>query len=295
MAANPSVFRLHYDRPAAKFNYRTSLTVGTQGGPRHPRPHGRRRRRRGDRLGHRDLARRPDEQLEHASIRTATSASASSSTSSTARRRRTTTTATARTSPASSPATASIRTAQKAGVAPDASLVSLKVLDGNGNGTISNIIAALDWVLANHTDLQHPRRQHVGGRGDSRIGLDRPADARGQARRGRGHRRRRRGRQLRQERGRPDAVWRHQRAGQRAVGADGRRLEHATARRIAPTTRSAASARAVRRTSTGTRSRTWSRRAPARCRWRRAGSTFYLQSGAPRCCRDRSRPRRCRI
>jgi serine protease AprX len=39
---------------------------------------------------------------------------------------------------------------QHAGVAPDASLVSLKVLDANGQGTISNIIAALDWVLANH-------------------------------------------------------------------------------------------------------------------------------------------------
>ena len=38
---------------------------------------------------------------------------------------------------------------QKAGVAPDASLVSLKVLDGNGNGTISNIIAAFDWVVQN--------------------------------------------------------------------------------------------------------------------------------------------------
>ncbi|HWW84560.1 MAG TPA: S8 family peptidase [Vicinamibacterales bacterium] len=37
-----------------------------------------------------------------------------------------------------------------AGVAPGASLVSLKVLDANGEGTISNIIAALDWVLANH-------------------------------------------------------------------------------------------------------------------------------------------------
>jgi serine protease AprX len=39
---------------------------------------------------------------------------------------------------------------QKAGVAPDASLVSLKVLDGSGNGTISNIISAFDWILANH-------------------------------------------------------------------------------------------------------------------------------------------------
>ncbi len=37
----------------------------------------------------------------------------------------------------------------KAGVAPDASLVSLKVLDANGAGTISNIIAAMDWLLTN--------------------------------------------------------------------------------------------------------------------------------------------------
>src|SRR5262249_39669778 len=39
---------------------------------------------------------------------------------------------------------------QKAGVAPDASLVVLKVLDANGAGTISNVILALDWVLAHH-------------------------------------------------------------------------------------------------------------------------------------------------
>jgi serine protease AprX len=38
----------------------------------------------------------------------------------------------------------------KGGVAPDAHLVSLKVLDANGVGTISNVIAALEWVLANH-------------------------------------------------------------------------------------------------------------------------------------------------
>jgi len=40
---------------------------------------------------------------------------------------------------------------QKGGAAPDASLVSLKVLDANGNGTISTIISALEWVLANHS------------------------------------------------------------------------------------------------------------------------------------------------
>jgi len=41
---------------------------------------------------------------------------------------------------------------QKAGVAPDASLVSLKVLDASGNGNISNIIAAFDWIVEHHTE-----------------------------------------------------------------------------------------------------------------------------------------------
>ncbi|MGE0705151.1 MAG: S8 family peptidase [Vicinamibacterales bacterium] len=39
---------------------------------------------------------------------------------------------------------------EKAGIAPNASIVSLKVLDADGTGTISNLIAALDWVAANH-------------------------------------------------------------------------------------------------------------------------------------------------
>jgi len=38
----------------------------------------------------------------------------------------------------------------KEGIAPGASLVSLKVLDQNGNGTISNIIAALNWIAQNY-------------------------------------------------------------------------------------------------------------------------------------------------
>jgi serine protease AprX len=38
---------------------------------------------------------------------------------------------------------------EKAGIAPNAKLVSLKVLDANGIGTISNIIAALNWVAVN--------------------------------------------------------------------------------------------------------------------------------------------------
>jgi len=39
----------------------------------------------------------------------------------------------------------------KAGIAPGASLISLKVLDQNGAGTISNIISALGWVAQNAT------------------------------------------------------------------------------------------------------------------------------------------------
>src|SRR6185295_5279545 len=38
---------------------------------------------------------------------------------------------------------------EKAGIAPDANIISLKVLDQNGQGTISNIIAALGWVAKN--------------------------------------------------------------------------------------------------------------------------------------------------
>ncbi|MBW8861124.1 MAG: S8 family peptidase [Acidobacteria bacterium] len=38
---------------------------------------------------------------------------------------------------------------EKTGVAPDANLVSLKVLDQEGKGTISNIIAALNWIATN--------------------------------------------------------------------------------------------------------------------------------------------------
>jgi serine protease AprX len=39
---------------------------------------------------------------------------------------------------------------EKAGLAPDASIVALKVLDARGQGTISSIISALNWVAANY-------------------------------------------------------------------------------------------------------------------------------------------------
>jgi serine protease AprX len=43
---------------------------------------------------------------------------------------------------------------QLKGVAPDASLVSLRVLDAHGNGTVRNVAGAFDWLLKNSTRYQ---------------------------------------------------------------------------------------------------------------------------------------------
>ena len=159
---------------------------------------------------------------------------------------RTTTTATARTSPASSPATATTRAwARRPASRP-------KRVDRRAEGArrqrrrarSATIIAALNWVAANHATYNiRVVNLSVGAR-DQRVVLDRPADARGQGADRPGHRGRRRGRQPRQERGRAAAVRRHHGAGQRAVGADGRRVEHEGHADARPTTRWRASARA---------------------------------------------------
>ena len=78
--------------------------------------------------------------------------------------RPTTTGATARTSPASSPATATTRYGTRAGIAPAATLVALKALDGDGKGRISTIIAGARLGRRQPRRLQHPRRQHVARR-----------------------------------------------------------------------------------------------------------------------------------
>ena len=196
---------------------------------RRPRLQRRRRRRRGHRLGHHHLARRPDLQGSNPTVsrRTAISASPSSSTSSTAARRRTTTTATARTSPASSPATATTRAARSAGIAPDAHLVALKVLDAQRQ----------------RHDQQRHRGARLGGRRTRRpttsasstcrsaravtesywtdpltLAAKRVVDAGIVVVAAAGN--------LGKNARRPAAVRRHHRAGQRAVGADRRRLEH---------------------------------------------------------------------
>src|SRR3954454_17653551 len=150
LSANPAVFRLHYDRPAGKFNYRTSLTVGSKAVR--------------DTLGytgagigvaiidsgiatwHDDLSNTTSASFPYGNQRVSKFVDFVNGA----------------TTPYDDNGHGSLvagivagngydSNGQKSGTAPEASLVSLKVLDANGNGTVSNIIAALDWVLANHT------------------------------------------------------------------------------------------------------------------------------------------------
>ena len=80
----------------------------------------------------------------------------------------TTITATVRMSPASSSATVRLH-GRQAGMAPDAIARLAQSARPDGKGTISNIIAALDWVVDERARLQHPRRQPLGRRGRQRI------------------------------------------------------------------------------------------------------------------------------
>ena len=76
-----------------------------------------------------------------------------------------TTTATARTSPASSPATATTRYGEKAGHrAGRLDRRAQGARRATAQGTISNIIAALELGEEQRDDLQHQGRQHVGRR-----------------------------------------------------------------------------------------------------------------------------------
>ncbi|PYR26189.1 MAG: hypothetical protein DMF92_18975 [Acidobacteria bacterium] len=150
LSAHPSVFNVHYDRPMAKFNYRTSLTVGTRA------VH--------EMLGltgagvtvavldsgistwHDDLTNRSSTLYPYGDQRVAGFVDFVNG----------------QLAPYDDNGhgthVAGIIAGngydshgQKSGAAPEASLVSLKVLDANGNGTISTIISALEWVLANHS------------------------------------------------------------------------------------------------------------------------------------------------
>jgi subtilisin family serine protease len=149
LAADPSTFRLHYDRPAFKQDYRTSLTIGARAVQQA--------------LGytgagvgvavidsgivpwHDDLTSRASTLYPYGNQRVSAFVDFVAG----------------QLAPSDDDGhgthVAGIiagngydSSGRNAGVAPDADLVVLKVLDGNGNGTISRVIQALDWVLANH-------------------------------------------------------------------------------------------------------------------------------------------------
>src|SRR4029077_9638912 len=150
MAAHPSVFRIHYDRPIAAHNYRTSITVGARVVQ--------------DFMGltgagvgiaiidsgvtawHDDLTNKTSKLFPYGNQRVAKFVDFVNG----------------RTTPYDDNGHGSHvagiiagngydSNGEKAGIAPGASLISLKVLDAQGQGTISNIIAALGWVAANAT------------------------------------------------------------------------------------------------------------------------------------------------
>jgi len=149
LAAHPSVFRIHFDRPAAKFDARTSLTVGsaainqamgvTGAGV------GIAVIDSGITTWHDDLTSRSGELYPYGNQRVSAFVDFVNGA------------LTPYDDNGHGTHVAGLiagngydSNGQKGGVAPDASLVSLKVLDANGVGTISNVIAALEWVLANH-------------------------------------------------------------------------------------------------------------------------------------------------
>ena len=132
---------------------------------------------------------------------------------------------------------------RKVGHRAEASIISLKVLDADGTGTISSIIAALNWVAANATTYNiKVVNMSVGASVYESCWTD-PLTLAAKARDRQGHHRRRGGRQPREEPRRPPAVRRHHRSRQRAVGADRRRVEHDGHADPQPTTRWLTSAR----------------------------------------------------
>ena len=148
-AAHPSVFRIHYDWPAAKFDSRTSLTVGAAAVNQSMGLTG-------AGIGvavidsgvttwHDDLTSRSSAQYPYGDQRVSAFVDFVNGA------------LTPYDDNGHGTHVAGLiagngydSNGQKGGVAPDANLVSLKVLDANGVGSISNVIAALEWVLANH-------------------------------------------------------------------------------------------------------------------------------------------------
>jgi serine protease AprX len=148
MSAHPSVFRIHYDRPIKSHNYRTSITVGA--------------RTVQETLGytgagigvavvdsgitswHDDLTNNTSKLFPYGNQRVSKFVDFVNG----------------RTLPYDDNGHGSHVAGviagngrdsggEKTGIAPGASLISLKVLDAHGQGTISNIISALGWIATN--------------------------------------------------------------------------------------------------------------------------------------------------
>lgn len=58
------------------------------------------------------------------------------------------------------------------GVAPGVSIVPVRALDCNGSGSISSLLAGLDWVIQDHTQLPRPAVVNLSLGGDPSTALD---------------------------------------------------------------------------------------------------------------------------
>ena len=206
-------------------------------GPRHARSRRHGRRHRGHRLGRRQLARRPRHRAQ----------SPASWTSSISSPPPTTTTATAPTSPASSRATATTPTAAAAASRRARRCSSRRCSTPTGQGYISNVIAAIDYAIAQQAtrcDIRVINLSVAAGVYESyttdplTLAAKRAVEAGLVVVSAAGN--------LGATARRQDAVRRHRRAGQRAVGDHGRRVEPQRHGQSHPTTRLRRSARAVR-------------------------------------------------
>jgi len=148
MAAHPSVFQIHYDRPIAAHNYRTSVTVGARTVQNYMGLTGA-----GVGIAiidsgitswHDDLTNKTSKLFPYGNQRVAKFVDFVNG----------------RSTPYDDNGHGSHVAGtiagngydsygDKSGIAPDANIVSLKVLDQDGKGTISNIIAALNWIAVN--------------------------------------------------------------------------------------------------------------------------------------------------
>ena len=145
LAAHPSVFRVHYDRPTAQHNYRTAVTVGA----RYLQSYGLNGAGVGiavidSGIGYHDDLNGSKQTLPYGNQRVAKFVDFVNGL------------ALPYDDNGHGTHVAGIiagngydSKGEKAGIAPAATLVSLKVLDQNGQGRVSRIIAALNWVAAN--------------------------------------------------------------------------------------------------------------------------------------------------